>query len=358
VMAKLAKGLGALLVMMVLVVAYNVARHLVFWGSTETVSFSSGDATIVGTFAKPADDGTFPAVIVLLGSGPETRSGPAYRVNASNMLRHGFSVLIFDKRGAGDSSGELDTATFFDFSADAATAVRYLASRDDVDASRIGLLANSESGWYSAQVAAESDQVAFIINRVGPPLPWMDTVLWEVRNEFLKIGIAEKDLESLLAVTERRWRFYAEAGDRPKLTESPERNAINAELKRLRQTIPLADEALPEKVREYDADFYRTYAIDATYDPDRYLRQIDVPLLYIFGGRDVNVPTRESVAYLEKLKVDYPATIDVRVYPELGHPMATWRGLFHGGYPPDYLTFVGEWAQSQVTRSAHNKERE
>lgn len=347
-MKKLAKLFGTVLVLVLVLAAYNVARHLVFWGSTETVSFSSGDVPLVGTLAKPDGDGPFPAVVVLLGSGPETRSGPAYRVNASNMLRHGFAILIFDKRGSGDSGGDLDTATFEDFAADAVAAVRFLASRDDIDTSRIGLLANSESGWYSAQVAADTGQVAFIINRVGPPLPWIDTVLWEVRNEFLDAGIADSDLEPLLAVTARRWRFYAEAGQNPELAEGPERDAINAELERLRQTVPLADEVLPAKAKEYDADFYHSYAIDAVYDPARYMRQIDISLLFVFGGVDVNIPTQDSVAFLETFKGEYRGNIDVRVYPELGHPMATWRGLFHGGYPPDYLTFVGEWAQSQI----------
>ena len=95
-MAKVAKILGAMLALLFLLVGYNVTRHLVFWGSTETVSFPSEDVSIVGTFAKPDGDGAFPAVVVLLGSGPETRSGPAYRVNASNLLRHGFAVLIYD----------------------------------------------------------------------------------------------------------------------------------------------------------------------------------------------------------------------------------------------------------------------
>ncbi len=346
---KSLQTLGVVVAIALLLLAFNVLRHLVFWGSTETVAFDSTDVSLVGTFAKPGGNGPFPAVVVLLGSGPETRRGPAYRVNAANMLRHGFAVLIFDKRGSGDSGGVYDTATFAEFAEDAKAAVRYLVSREDVIESEIGLVTNSESGWYSAQVAAETQQVAFIINRVGPPLPWLDTVLWEVRNEFVEAGIAETDLERLLAATERRWRFYAEVGNEPALFDGPEREAINAELADLRRSVPLASEVMPEKVRDYDADFYRSYAIDATYDPDTYLRQIDIPLLYVFGGRDVNIPTRESVAYLESLQSDYSGLIDIRVYPELGHSMATWKGVFHGGYPPDYLSFAGEWAQSQTT---------
>ena len=343
--------LGLIVAPVLLLVAFNVTRHLVYWGSSETVSFVSGGATLVGTFAKPGGEGPFPAVVILLGSGPETRNGPAYRINATNLLRHGFATLIFDKRGSGDSGGDFDTATFVEFAGDAAAAVRYLASRADVKQNEIGLLTNSESGWYSAQVAAETRQVAFIVNRVGPPLSWVDTVGWEVRNEFEEAGVAETDLAPLLAITKRRWRFYADVGKDPGLFNSPERDEINAELARLRQAVPVANEVLPEQVRDYDANFYRSYAIDATYDPDLYLRQIDVPLLYVFAGRDVNVPTEESVAYLEALRQDYAGTIDIRVYPELGHSLATWRGIFHGGYPSDYLAYVGEWARSHTSPS-------
>ena len=348
--AKSLRFLGLVITPVLLLVVFNATRHLVYWGSTETVTFVSGGTTLVGTFAKPDGEGPFPAVAILLGSGPETRNGPAYRINATNLLRHGFAVLIFDKRGSGDSEGLFETATFADFADDAAAAVRYLASRDDVNSSEIGLLTNSESGWYSAQVAAETKRVAFIINRVGPPLSWVDTVSWEVRNEFVKAGVAETDLEPLLAITKRRWHFYAEVGKDPGLFDSPDREAINAELSHLRQTVPVANEVLPEKVRDYDADFYRSYAVDATYDPDIYLRQIDIPLLYIFGGRDINVPTEKSVAYLEALKQDYAGTIDILIYPQLGHSMATWRGIFHGGYPSDYLDYVGEWAQSHISQ--------
>ena len=348
--ANVLKIVGATLVMAVLLVIYNVLVHLVFWGPKETVSISSGDVSIACTFAKPGKEGVFPAVVVLLGSGPETRSGPAYRLNASNMLRHGFAILICDKRGAGDSGGDFDTATFYEFASDAKASVGHLASRPDVDATRIGLLANSESGWFSAQIAAETGQVAFIINRVGPPLPWIDTVLWEVRNEFLDAGVAESDVDQLLAISERRWRYYVATANNPLLAEGPELAAINAELERLRKNVPIADQVLPERAREYDADFYRRFSIDAAHVPAEQLRQIDIPLLYVFGGRDVNIPTERSVEFLEAFKNEYGGTIDIHVYPELGHSMATWRGMFHGGYPPDYLAYVGKWAQEKVSR--------
>ena len=79
--AKVTKILGAVLALVLLLLGYNGTRHLVFWGSTETVNFPSGDLSIVGTFAKPAGDGAFPAVVVLLGSGRETRYAQKIRLS-------------------------------------------------------------------------------------------------------------------------------------------------------------------------------------------------------------------------------------------------------------------------------------
>ncbi len=345
--SKIVKALAILGLVVVTLVAYNVLRHLVIWAPVESVSFDSDGETISCTFAKPGEDGRFPAVLQLLGSGPENSSGPGYRISVNNALRYGFAVLVCDKRGVAESSGDSDTATFAEFAADAKNAILYLAGRPDVDPTRIGLSTTSESGWYAPQVAVETGQVAFIANRVGPPLSWMDTVLWEVRNEFLDAGVDESHLAPVLEITERRWRFYADVGENPELSDGPERAAIDAELHRLRNEIPFADEMLPEKAAAYDPDFYRSYAVDASYDPAQYLRQLDVPLFYVFGGADVNIPTEQSVAFLEDFRKEYRGTIDVHVYPGLDHPMATWRGFLHGGYPPDYLSRVGEWMQSK-----------
>jgi fermentation-respiration switch protein FrsA (DUF1100 family) len=348
VLVRAAKIVGAVVVVVVLVAGFNYARYLVYWGPTESVSYVSGGVSIACTLALPQRPGPFPAILELLGSGPEVRSDPAYRINATNMVRRGFAVLVCDKRGVGESGGNLEKATFADFAADAAAGVHYLAGRSDIDPDRIGLLTNSESGWYSPQVAADTGQVAFIINRVGSPLPWLDTVLWETRNDLLAAGVTGRDLDDVLAATARRWRFYIEVNRDPQLSDGPERDAIDAELARLRRDVPAATDFLPQEAMDYDPEAYAEFAADAAYDPGAYLRQIDIPLLYVLGGKDINVPTKNVVAFLENFRDTYQGTVDLRVYPDLGHALATWRGIFHGGYTPDYLSFVGQWAESQI----------
>jgi pimeloyl-ACP methyl ester carboxylesterase len=334
--------------LLVAVTIFNVIQYYIFWVPSEDVTFKNGDLKLSGVLLKPAEEGIFPAVIVLHGSGPESLNDPAYKVNANTLVDSGFAVLLYDKRGVGKSGGNFDHALYGDFIGDAIAAVHYLRSRDDIDADRIGLFGTSESGWFTPEIAFRAGNIAFVFNRVGPPLPWMDTVLWEVRNEFLDAGIAEADLDKLLDITERRWRYYQAAGFDRSLAEGPEREAIEAELQILRNTVPLADEVLPEKLRPYDWKFYSGFAVDSLYDPGPYLKEIDIPMYYVFGETDVNVPTVESVAFLEELREEYGKNVSYTVLENVGHPLMHWTGILTAGYVPGYLEIVESWTVEQV----------
>ena len=49
-------------------------------------------------------------------------------------------MLLFDRRGAGRSSGDFETASFETLAKDGSAAVEYLRSRDDIDKQQIGSL--------------------------------------------------------------------------------------------------------------------------------------------------------------------------------------------------------------------------
>lgn len=330
---------------------FNVIRYLVYLSPTEEVTFRSSGFEISGVLVKPAEEGVFPAVIVLHGSGPESLNDISYKATANTLVRAGFAVLLYDKRGVGKSGGDFESAIYSDFVDDAIEAVRYLRNHENIDANNIGLFGNSESGWFTPEIAYRSGNIAFIFNRVGPPIPWIDTVLWEVRNEFLDAGVAEADLDKLLDITERRWSYYQATGLDPSLANSSIRDAINAELMTLRETVPLADRVLPERLRAYEMEFYSDFSADASYDPGPFLRLIDVPMFYAFGETDVNVPTVQCVEYLEVLRAEYGKNIEYTVFEGVGHPLANWTGILTAGYVPRYLEIVGTWTVEQVQTS-------
>jgi pimeloyl-ACP methyl ester carboxylesterase len=342
------RALAALLLLVAALAIFNYLRHVAIWAPTETVAFESGETRLVGTLIKPSTEGVHPAVIVLHGSGPEKTSGVSYRLTANTLVRSGFAVLLYDKRGVGRSEGDLESALYADFVADAVAAVRYLAGRDDIDADLIGLHGNSEGGWFTPEVAHITQQIAFIFNRVGPPLSRMETGIFEIRNDFLADGIRQSDVDSLLYVVRRAWDYYIAAGRDPDRVLTPEREAINAELTRLRTTVPGADRVLVEALLPYDEETYSDLASDLAYDPGPFLLEIDLPMIYVFGEDDINVPTAKSVKFLEALRADHAKDIDIVVFEGLGHPLATWKGVFTCGNTPAYPGLLGSWARERL----------
>lgn len=350
---KVLKALAALVILGSSVVLFNYLRYIVFWFPTETVAFESDGVEIRGTLVKPSDEGAFPAVIILHGSGPESMREPSYHIIANTIVRSGMAVLLYDKRGVGQSGGDFESSLYRDFVADAISAVAYLAGRDDIDADSIGLQGNSEGGWLAPEVAYRTGQVAFIFNRAGPPLSWVENVIWEVRNDALAVGVAEADVGMIEAITRKRWDYYIAAAKDPSLGSGPLRDAISAEMKHVRETVPGARDALPESLAPFNPEIY---AADATiYDPRPFLEAIDIPMMYTFGETDINVPTARSVAYLEWFRREFDKDIDVVVFEGVGHPMANWTGMLTAGYVPEFLDLLGSWCAEQLSgKPAHD----
>lgn len=136
----------------------------------EEVVFKNIEAKIelAGTLTLPSEDGTFPVVILISGSGPQDRDETfmghkPFLVLADHLTKQGIGVLRFDDRGQGESTGDFGTATTEDFSKDVLSAIAYLKTRNDVDKKNIGLIGHSEGGIIAPLAANNSEDVAFMV---------------------------------------------------------------------------------------------------------------------------------------------------------------------------------------------------
>ena len=120
----------------------------------EDVSFTTSDGLRLHGWFVPSRNGA--TVIVFPG-----RSGPQKQTRM--LVRHGYGVLLFDRRGEGASDGD---PNMFGWGGDRDlhAAATYLQSRPDVDDARIGAIGLSVGGEMLIHAAAHSDAFKAIVS--------------------------------------------------------------------------------------------------------------------------------------------------------------------------------------------------
>src|SRR5207247_145400 len=86
--------------------------------------------------------------------------------HARMLARHGYGVLLFDRRGEGESQGD-PNAFGWGGAKDIKAAIAFLQHRPDVDPDRIGGLGLSVGGELMLQTAAETDTLAAVVSEGG-----------------------------------------------------------------------------------------------------------------------------------------------------------------------------------------------
>ena len=144
----------------------------------ERVSFTTSDGLRLAGWYVPSRNRA--AVIVSPG-----RRGPV--AHARMLARHGYGVLLFDRRGEGQSEGDFN-AYGWGGDADLKAAASFLARRADVDPARIGGLGLSVGGEMMLEAAAEDPRLRAVVSEGGSVRSvleeWDDPQLAAVRKPF------------------------------------------------------------------------------------------------------------------------------------------------------------------------------
>ncbi len=143
----------------------------------EDVSFTTDDGLELTGWYVPSKNRA--AVIAFPG-----RKGPQRQTRM--LVRHGYGVLLFDRRGEGDSEGD-PNAVGWNGDRDIKAAIAFLRERPDVDPDRIGGIGLSVGGELMLETASETDQLKAVVSdgagirsvREATESPW-DTKLLAV----------------------------------------------------------------------------------------------------------------------------------------------------------------------------------
>ena len=348
---KILAALIGLLVLLLCIYLFS-AR---FRGNKQPLNFQT-DINFEGVLLKPDSPGPYPAVLMLHCSGDSHQAYDKlyFRFHANAFIEKGFAVMLYTKRGSGDNDFDYDLFTYKMLMNDAREALKYLRSQPDIDQENVGIMAVSESGWFSPELAFHDGNIKFIINRVSSPFTVAKTVLYEVENDALNEGFSPEEVKNdILPLTDEIWQYYIDVYKDPTLAAGPRRDALNAKIKVANNDERLGEWFIYDQLSAYDSTLYNTRGQNYAYDPLPYLKQNDMPILYIMGGKDINMPTSDVISFLEEFREQHGKDIDIKVYPDASHYLYKY-GLSDGPYEgwlyeEGYLEHLTSWAKSQLS---------
>jgi poly(3-hydroxybutyrate) depolymerase len=197
--------------------------------SFEDVRFRTSDGLRLEGWYIPSRNGA--AVIAFPGRQPSAQK------RAKALARHGYGVLLFDRRGEGESEGD---PNLFGWQGerDVHAAVRFLQSRPDVDPERIGGIGLSVGGEMMIEAAAESTALRAIVSEgasgrsvrdivANPGRTWEDVLgngIATVATAVFSNNVPPADLKSLVPKISGAVFFIY--GERGQPVEEPANNAF------------------------------------------------------------------------------------------------------------------------------------
>ena len=261
---------------------------------------------LAGTLSLPLAKGSFPAVVLCSGFGPQDRYEGLYGqllvALARHLVRSGIAVLHVDDRGVGKSTGNFREATSEDFAEDALSAIEYLKSRKEIVSEQIGLLGHGEGGLVASIAAAHSHDIAFVVMMAGPGIKG-DQVVVGAGGLDLEEGLIRKDvLTQIRLAQERIFDIIKQAEDCDWVST---RILKEAELfprlaARIRSEAPQASNVQAERVAsaiENQGSFFVSpwFRFYFAYDPKTSLTKLSCPVLAIYGAKDIQVAAQQNV---------------------------------------------------------------
>ena len=267
-------------------------------------------AGLPGTLAMP--DGAsaadpVPAVVLVHGSGPHDRDetiGPnrPFLDIARGLAAEGIAVLRYEKRtkarpqAFADGDFDVDDET----TDDAVAAVAALRGVEAIDPARVYVLGHSQGGMLAPRIARRSGNVAGLVLLAAPARPLLD-----------------------LLPEQNRYLFGLDGGISPQ--EQAFLDTLDAQVAAVRSDGEAAPSELPLGL---PAGYWRS--IDAV-DPVADARAVDLPLLVLHGGRDIQVTGADWRLWEAAFSSEPRATL--RRYPSLNHLGIAGEGP---GTPAEY----------------------
>ncbi len=318
-----------------------------------TIKTADEKVKLSGTLTIPKGKGPFPAVVLVSGSGPQDRNEELmghqpFLVLADHLTKNGIVVLRYDDRGVGKSTGDFNVATSFDFADDAEAAFKLLLKQKKINPLQIGILGHSEGGLIAPIVASRNKDVKFIISMAGPSIPGSEIILDQ---QELIMRISETDENEINQQQELNKKIldFITLNVSSSNLQNELSNNIETWVKEINYLVPKhlsAKTFAKQTAYSFTTNWMKTFI---TTSPDEYIKSLTIPILALFGEKDLQVSPRANLIPMQQLLQSHKQS-EVYVFPNLNHLFQTANTgspseyqLIEETLSPIFLDFVTNW---------------
>lgn len=330
---------------------------------SEDITFKNDKAgiTLAGTLTLPQKEGSFPAVILITGSGGQDRNEEImghkpFLVLADHLTKNGIAVLRFDDRGVGQSGGVFDGATTADFATDAEAALAYLKTRKEINKNKIGIAGHSDGGTAAAIAASRNADVAFVVLLAGGNIPGDELMVLQNYMLGKAQGMPENDLTQLAVLNRKIYDVIKREKDPAKM-KTELKQVFNTDMKPLfvSKGVPEAEveNSIAVQIEGLTSAWYINFIRS---QPAQYLEKIKCPILAINGDKDLQVASKANLDAVKRAgEKSGNKKITTKELPGLNHlfqetqtGLPSEYGTIEQTFSPLALNEISTWIKQQV----------
>jgi pimeloyl-ACP methyl ester carboxylesterase len=257
---------------------------------TADIEFPGGAEGVMlsGTLSYPAGGKAAAGIVLVSGSGAQDRNEgimghKPFLVLSDRLTKAGYAVLRYDDRGTAKSTGDFQAATTYDFLSDAKAALAALRARADVRAPSYGVIGHSEGGLVATlmagqDMAGQTADIDFAVALAGPAFPGSELLLQQSQ------AILEASGKGGLAVVAARKANQKIYGIVTSMPLGPE---MRKKLKAAYLSLGVLGKNADAQIASVMTPWFKAFL---ELDPGPSARSARVPLLALYGTKDVQVP--------------------------------------------------------------------
>lgn len=323
----------------------------------QEVTFKSGDLTLAGTLSLPDSSGTFPGVVLVSGSGGQDRSEnvggfKVFDKLAAALLKSGIAVIRYDDRGTGESEGQdVMNYTTLELAKDAAAAFQEMNSNPRIDKNKSGIIGHSEGAIIAGEVARNNPEVDYILLMAGSAVCGDKLLLAQSESIMKAQGMDENYVKNITELNKKVYsRLMKEKVDWEKLKDELWQGFTRLKKK---EELTAMDSATIKKqvnaqMNAMQKPWFRHFV---KLNPIEIYKDVDVPAVAMFGGKDSQVPARQNARAIEEMGKD---NFEIKLFQEANHlfqkaetgsPME--YGSLEKNFVGGFTEFISKWIKKR-----------